>query len=142
MSYEQIQIARDCEAVQIPQGTMMTIPAGTSAVLTQSLGGSYTLQIPSLGGLFRVAGKDADALGMEAAEPAAFEPEAPAEEPLEPKEIEEPEVPSAPEPVAESLEAFPVEEEEPEFATLVEEGPFVIPEPDVEPSPAAEMPAI
>ncbi len=65
MSYEQIEIARDCEAVQVPQGNTVIIPAGTSAFLAQSLGGSYTLQIPSLGGLFRVAGKDADALGME-----------------------------------------------------------------------------
>ena len=67
MSYEQIEIRRDCQAVQIPQGNAVTIPAGTAAVVTQSLGGSYTLQIPSLGGLFRVSGGDADALGFEAA---------------------------------------------------------------------------
>ena len=63
--YEQIEIRRDCEAVRIPAGTPVTLPAGTSAVLTQSLGGSYTIQIASLGGLFRIAAKDADALGME-----------------------------------------------------------------------------
>ena len=65
MSYEQIEIQRDCEAVQIPQGNTVIIPSGTVAFLTQSLGGSYTLQVPSLGGLFRVAGKDAEALGIE-----------------------------------------------------------------------------
>jgi probable FeS assembly SUF system protein SufT len=65
MSYEQIELRRDCPAVQIPDGTRITLPAGTSAFLTQSLGGSYTLQVPSYGGLFRVAGQDADALGFE-----------------------------------------------------------------------------
>jgi probable FeS assembly SUF system protein SufT len=66
MAYEQIEIRRDCPAVQIPQGTTVTIPAGTAAIVTQSLGGSYTVQVPSLGGLFRIAGRDADALGLQA----------------------------------------------------------------------------
>lgn len=64
MAYDQIETRRECEAVAIPQGTPVRIPAGTTAVITQSLGGSYTLQIPSMGGLFRVAGGDADALGL------------------------------------------------------------------------------
>lgn len=64
MAYDQIEIRRDCEAVAIPQGTPVRLPAGTAAVITQSLGGSYTLQVPSMGGLFRVAGRDADALGL------------------------------------------------------------------------------
>ena len=76
MAYEQIELSRDCEAVQIPAGTTVILPAGTSAVLTQSLGGSYTLQVPSLGGLFRVAGTDADALGLEPSEKEAAQPTA------------------------------------------------------------------
>ncbi len=72
MSYDQVEIRRDCTAVQIPHGTEVTLAAGTTATVTQSLGGSYTLQVPSLGGLFRVAGKDADALGIEpVAQPAS-----------------------------------------------------------------------
>lgn len=67
MAYEQIETRRNCAAVQIPEGTPVTIPAGTAVVVTQSLGGSYTVQVPSLGGLFRVAGRDADALGFDAA---------------------------------------------------------------------------
>lgn len=67
MAYDQIEMKRECEAVAIPQGTPVRIPAGTTAVITQSLGGSYTLQIPSMGGLFRVAGRDADALGLQPA---------------------------------------------------------------------------
>jgi probable FeS assembly SUF system protein SufT len=64
MAYEEVNVRRDCPAVQIPQGNSVIIPAGTPAVVTQSLGGSYTIQVPSLGGLFRVAGRDADALGL------------------------------------------------------------------------------
>ena len=64
MAYDQIETSRECDGVAIPQGTQVRIPAGTTAVITQSLGGSYTLQIPSMGGLFRVAGRDADALGL------------------------------------------------------------------------------
>lgn len=64
--YEEVDFTRDCEAVQIPQGTTVTIEAGTPAVIMQDLGDSYTIQIPTLGGLYRVAGKDADALGKDA----------------------------------------------------------------------------
>jgi probable FeS assembly SUF system protein SufT len=69
MAYEEITTRRDCDAVAIPQGTAVRIPAGSAVILTQSLGGSYTLQVPSMGGLFRVAGRDADALGLEVAAP-------------------------------------------------------------------------
>ncbi len=70
MSYENIVVSRDCEAIQIPQGNTVTVPEGTVAIITQSLGGTYTLQIPSMGGLFRVSDKDADAIGKEASAPA------------------------------------------------------------------------
>jgi probable FeS assembly SUF system protein SufT len=71
MSYEQVVVSRDCEAIQIPHGHAVTIPEGTLAIVTQALGGTYTLQVPSMGGLFRVADKDADALGKERRDPAA-----------------------------------------------------------------------
>jgi probable FeS assembly SUF system protein SufT len=35
-------------------------------MITQSLGGSYTLMVPSYGGLFRLSNRDADAIGREA----------------------------------------------------------------------------
>ncbi len=56
-------LSRDCEAIQIPSGQKTTIPAGTQGVITQSLGGSYT--IATYQGLGRVAEKDLDALGLE-----------------------------------------------------------------------------
>jgi probable FeS assembly SUF system protein SufT len=55
--------ARDLEAIQIPSGNKTTIPAGTPGVVTQTLGGSYT--IATYQGLARVAEKDLDALGLE-----------------------------------------------------------------------------
>ncbi|MDQ6764534.1 MAG: putative Fe-S cluster assembly protein SufT [Verrucomicrobiota bacterium] len=61
-------LSRDTEAVQIPSGQKTTIPAGTQGVITQTLGGSYT--IATYQGLARIAEKDLDALGIERANPA------------------------------------------------------------------------
>lgn len=71
---ERVEITRDCQAVQIPAGTTVLLEKGTEAFLAQSLGSSYTLNVPALGGLYRIAGTDADAIGMEPTEaPAAVE---------------------------------------------------------------------
>jgi probable FeS assembly SUF system protein SufT len=55
--------SRDVEAIQIPSGNKTTIPAGTPGVVTQTLGGSYT--IATYQGLARIAEKDLDAIGLE-----------------------------------------------------------------------------
>ena len=65
MAMERVELARDCDAVQIPIGTGVTLEKGTEVYLMQSLGGSYTVQAPTYGGLFRIAGRDADAIGKE-----------------------------------------------------------------------------
>jgi len=62
---EQLSLVRDCDAVRIPQGEKVRLASGTEVWLTQSLGGSFTVQAPSYGGLFRITGADADALGRE-----------------------------------------------------------------------------
>lgn len=49
----------------IPAGHTVLLPKGTKAVITQSLGGSFTLHVPEHGGLMRVANHDADAVGQE-----------------------------------------------------------------------------
>jgi probable FeS assembly SUF system protein SufT len=67
-----IELKRDCPAVQIPAGTIITLPAGTTVQITQTLGGSYTVQAP--GGLFRIAPQDADALGFEVPKPTEINP--------------------------------------------------------------------
>jgi len=59
----EIALKRDCEAIQIPAGLKTTIPAGTTVIITQSLGGSYTIACDY--GLFRIADENADALGLE-----------------------------------------------------------------------------
>ena len=58
--------SRDCDAILIPVGTPITVPEGSQVLITQALGGSYTININ--GNLARVDAKDADALGFEASE--------------------------------------------------------------------------
>jgi len=75
-----LQLKRDCEAVQIPLGNVTTLPAGTPVDVTQTLGGNYTVRTAM--GLFRLAAKDADALGVEPSrslmEEVCHKPEGPA----------------------------------------------------------------
>lgn len=58
---------RDCTAIQIPSGNSVTLEAGTEVLVTQSLGGSYTVATNQ--GLFRVTDENADALGYERVTP-------------------------------------------------------------------------
>lgn len=71
MSYsrtsEPVKFERDCEAVMVPQGEEVNLPAGTTGYITQALGGSFTVFVD--GNLFRIAGKDADAIGKTAPAP-------------------------------------------------------------------------
>ena len=62
---EPIKLMRDCQVVAVPAGNTLLLPQGTEVMITQSLGGSYTLLVPSYGGLFRLANRDADAIGRE-----------------------------------------------------------------------------
>src|SRR6266404_8976713 len=59
----EIELKTDCEAIQIPAGLKTTIPAGTRVIITQSLGGSYTIACDY--GLFRISEENAGALGLE-----------------------------------------------------------------------------
>ena len=86
ISTEPVELTRDCEVVQIPAGHKVKLVKGTKAVITQSLGGSYTLLVPSFGGLFRLSGTDADAIGKEVFPMAG--PEAAAEGPIKREELE------------------------------------------------------
>lgn len=60
---EDITINRDVEAIQIPSGDTITLPAGTPVVVTQTLGGTYTVATSS--GLVRISSQDTDALGID-----------------------------------------------------------------------------
>lgn len=61
-----ITLTRDVEAAQIPSGAPILLAQGTEVLITQALGGSYTVHV-SHAGLVRVRSQDADALGREAA---------------------------------------------------------------------------
>ena len=77
---EPIRFERDCAAVMVPQGEVVTLPAGQAGYITQALGGSFTVYVD--GNLFRIRGADADALGKEP--PAALElPEGAGDEDVE-----------------------------------------------------------
>lgn len=65
-SSESVTLTRDVDASVIPVGTKVTLQKGEQAHITQSLGGSYTVVVN--GNMFRIEGKDADALGKEATE--------------------------------------------------------------------------
>ena len=68
MSGNQIEVTRDCDVVEIPGGQTHHLKKGTAVSITQALGESYTLLVHSHGGLFRLAGRDADAIGKEKTE--------------------------------------------------------------------------
>ena len=54
-------LSREVPATQIPSGDKQLLAAGTKLFIHQTLGGSYTVQTDF--GLFRIDGKDGDALG-------------------------------------------------------------------------------
>ncbi|MCB1555092.1 MAG: putative Fe-S cluster assembly protein SufT [Xanthomonadales bacterium] len=70
-SSEPVRFERDCDVIMVPQGESVTLPAGSVGYITQALGGSFTVFVE--GNLFRVAGKDADAIGKEPVEPPALQ---------------------------------------------------------------------
>lgn len=78
MSYsrtsEPVKFERDCDAVMVPQGDRVSLPAGSVGYITQALGGSFTVYVE--GNLFRIAGQDADAIGKEPVEPPRLDPDA------------------------------------------------------------------
>src|SRR5271155_4307585 len=68
---DDIILKRDCEAVLIPAGSKITLQAGEPVVITQALGGAYTVVIH--GNMARIDAKDADAIGKEPAVAATSE---------------------------------------------------------------------
>lgn len=60
---EPVLLRRDLAATVVPAGHSETLPAESLVYITQSMGGSFTVYFE--GNLYRVAGRDADALGQE-----------------------------------------------------------------------------
>ena len=65
-SREPVAIERDTRAIQIPEGIPTILPEGSRVIITQQLGGSYTV-MTDRGALCRIDERDADGLGREAA---------------------------------------------------------------------------
>ncbi len=62
---EPIVVQREVTAVAIPAGVEVTLKVGSVGYITQALGGSFTVYVD--GNLFRIAGREADAIGKTAA---------------------------------------------------------------------------
>jgi probable FeS assembly SUF system protein SufT len=65
---EESVLSRDVEVTAIPYGDRLTLTAGTPVVITQALGGVYTL-VTMHGYMVRLDGHDADAIGREPVRP-------------------------------------------------------------------------
>lgn len=59
-----VALKRECVTIIIPSGEKLTLAQGDVVVVTQALGGSFTVRT-GMGYLVRVAALDADALGLE-----------------------------------------------------------------------------
>jgi probable FeS assembly SUF system protein SufT len=63
-SSEEITLDREVASILVPHGTTLILPAGTKVQIMQALGTTFTV-MTDLGYMVRIAGKDADAMGME-----------------------------------------------------------------------------
>ena len=61
--HSSIELKREVDAVQIPSGDSIKLPVGLKVIITQSLGGTYTVATDF--GLARISAKDVDALGID-----------------------------------------------------------------------------
>ncbi len=61
--HEEIELSREVDAIQIPSGDLIHLPTGTKVMITQALGGTYTVATQS--GLARIKAEHADALGID-----------------------------------------------------------------------------
>lgn len=68
--YEEVSIQREVGAIQIPDGSPVVIPEGTKVLITQSLGGSFTV-MTDRGAMYRIDARNADALGKQLSESAS-----------------------------------------------------------------------
>lgn len=75
-----IALTRDTSAIQIPFGDRTLLPEGTMVYVSQTLGGAFTVNVPAYGGLYRIDGRDSDALGLGPASGEAAAPRAEARE--------------------------------------------------------------
>ena len=61
MSQQEVELNRDVVATLIPHGEEFTLGRGEKVTITHRLGGNFTVM--TLQGMYRIAARDADALG-------------------------------------------------------------------------------
>ena len=61
MSQQEVELTRDVVATLIPHGEEFTLGRGEKVTITHRLGGNFTVM--TLQGMYRIAARDADALG-------------------------------------------------------------------------------
>jgi metal-sulfur cluster biosynthetic enzyme len=69
-----VKLIRTTEVIEIPSGRVSTLPENMSVRIMQSRGDSYTVWT-DYGQMYRIEGKDADALGMQASDSSTSAPE-------------------------------------------------------------------
>ncbi len=69
---EEVVLERDVEVTAIPYGDRLTLQKGHPVIITQALGGSYTL-VTMQGYMVRLEGQEADAIGKEVQAPPTAE---------------------------------------------------------------------
>ena len=79
---EEVTLAREVMAIQIPDGNKVLLEEGTRGLITQELGASFTV-MTEYGAMYRIDEKDADALGKE-----VKASDLPEEAPSDPEELE------------------------------------------------------
>ena len=63
LTSEPFKLTRDVDAIAVPTGETMELPAGVVGYITQALGGSFTIFVD--GSMFMILWHNADALGKE-----------------------------------------------------------------------------
>ena len=84
-SNEEITLDREVASILVPIGSTLMLPAGTKVRITQALGDTFTA-VTDTGYMVRIAGKDADALGME---PPSQAPQGPVDTAVTAEELKE-----------------------------------------------------
>ena len=62
--YDEVVLQREVGAIQIPDGDSIALSEGTKVLITQRLGGSFTV-MTDRGAMYRIDERNADALGKE-----------------------------------------------------------------------------
>lgn len=84
--HSSLELKREVDAIQIPSGDLIKLPQGLKVIITQSLGGTYTVATDF--GLARINPMDADALGIDPAAEKKADSDSSSNVPMEATDLE------------------------------------------------------